>query len=131
MPRSTSLTVAVLAGVAAAGTVGYLGVDALLAAAVGTCLAVAVALLLRMRRRHPDHLTGEGWRDSRWAALSTTTVNASALLGLLLVPVSDEYRLALAMLVILAGFVGYVAGSTAELERSSPAGGPADASRDG
>jgi hypothetical protein len=107
------------AGVAAAGGLSWFGIDALLSGAVGLSLAVGALLLLRVRRDYPDKVTGDGWTDSRWAGVSQAVVTASALLGLLAVPVPDEYRLALGFLVVLSGFVGYVAGSLAEMERTA------------
>jgi len=107
------------AGAVAAGGLYWFGIDALLSGSVGLSLAVSALLLLRVRRKYPDKLTGDGWTDSRWAGVSQAVITAAALLGLLLVPVPAEYRFALGLLVILSGFVGYVAGSLAEMERTA------------
>jgi len=120
MSRATLHRAGSLVGGAVAAACLYrFGIDALLSSAVGLSLAVGALLFLRVVREYPGRLTGDGWTDSRWAGVSQVVVNTSALLGLLLVPVSDEYRLALGALVILTGFVGYVAGSLAEMERAA------------
>ena len=104
-------------GVLAAGAAFRLGIDALLSGSVGLCVGGVALVLLRVYREFPDRATGDTWADKRWTGLSVAVVNAVALLGLGMVPVSADYRMALSVLVILVGLFGYGAGSMAEMER--------------
>ena len=104
-------------GVLAAGAAFRLGIDAPLSGSVGLCVGGVALVLLRVYREFPDRATGDTWADRRWTGLSVAVVNAVALLGLTMVPVDAEYRMALSVLVILVGLFGYCAGSMAEMER--------------
>jgi len=104
-------------GALAAGGAYWLGIDVLLSGSLGLCTGGVALVLLRIRRAYPDRWTGDTWADKRWTGLSVAVVNAVALLGLDLVPVGADYRMALSVLVILVGLFGYGAGSMVEMER--------------
>ncbi|PSP47742.1 hypothetical protein BRC60_08205 [Halobacteriales archaeon QH_1_68_42] len=106
-----------VSGALAAGGAYQLGIDVLLSGSLGLCVAGVALVLLRIRRAYPDRATGDTWADKRWTGLSVAVVNAVALLGLTMVPVDAEYRMALSVLVILVGLFGYGTGSMAEMER--------------
>ena len=101
----------------ATGGAYWLGIDVLLSGSLGLCVGGVALVLLRVHREFPDRATGDTWADKRWTGLSVAVVNAVALLGLGMVPVSADYRMALSVLVILVGLFGYGAGSMAEMER--------------
>ena len=101
----------------ATGGAYWLGIDVLLSGSLGLCVAGVALVLLRIRRAYPDRATGDTWADKRWTGLSVAVVNAVALLGLTMVPVDAEYRMALSVLVLLVGLFGYCTGSMAEMER--------------
>ena len=106
-----------VSGALAAGGAYQLGIDVLLSGSLGLCVAGVALVLLRIRRAYPDRATGDTWADKRWTGLSVAVVNAVALLGLTMVPVDAEYRMALSVLVLLVGLFGYGTGSMAEMER--------------
>ncbi|PSP52462.1 hypothetical protein BRC67_04300 [Halobacteriales archaeon QH_3_68_24] len=106
-----------VSGALAAGGAYQLGIDVLLSGSLGLCVAGVALVLLRIRRAYPDRATGDTWADKRWTGLSVAVVNAVALLGLTMVPVDAEYRMALSVLVLLVGLFGYCTGSMAEMER--------------
>ena len=106
-----------VSGALAAGGAYQLGIDVLLSGSLGLCVAGVALVLLRIRRAYPDRATGDTWADKRWTGLSVAVVNAVALLGLTMVPVDAEYRMALSVLVLLVGLFGYCTGSIAEMER--------------
>ena len=106
-----------VSGALAAGGAYQLGIDVLLSGPLGLCVAGVALVLLRIRRAYPDRATGDTWADKRWTGLSVAVVNAVALLGLTMVPVDAEYRMALSVLVLLVGLFGYCTGSMAEMER--------------
>lgn len=121
-----------LGGAAAGAGVWFVG-DYLFAGAAGVCVAVGVGLLVYIQRHYPHRTTGEGWRDGRWTGLSVGVVNLAALVGLATVEPSPATLAGAQVLVILAGTVGYLGGSLAEMERESagdapdgPASAPAD-----
>jgi hypothetical protein len=105
-----------LVGVAAGGAATWFGIDPYLAGPLGFCTAGCVLLLLRVYREYPDRMTGDTWADKRWTGLSFGVINGAALLAMW-ASVTDENRLALGILVILVGLLGYTAGSLAEMER--------------
>jgi len=92
--------------------------DVALAAVTGLMWGSGLLVTLRIARQHPSHTTGEGWRDKRWTGLSTGLTTLAALVGVSpALPISPDLRLGFGFLVIGAGFVGYTAGTMAELER--------------
>jgi hypothetical protein len=106
-------------GIVLGGIMFWLGIDPLLSSAIGLAFATTLSLLLRIRREFPNRWTGEGWRDSRWTAVSLISVNFSALVGVQLVPLSGGYQAAISFVIILIGLTAYVGGSLAEMERDA------------
>ena len=93
--------------------------DVALAAVTGLMWGGGLLITLRIARQHPSHTTGEGWRDKRWTGLSTGLITLAALIGVgPALPISPDLRLGLGFLIIGVGFVGYTAGTMAELERT-------------
>jgi hypothetical protein len=95
----------------------WLGIDLLLSSAIGLAFATSLALLLRIRREFPNRLTGEGWHDGRWTAVSVISINFSALVGVQALPLPGGYHAAISLVIILTGLTAYVGGSLAEMER--------------
>ena len=92
--------------------------DVALAAVTGVMWGSGLLVTLRIARQHPSHTTGERWRDKRWTGLSTGLITLAALIGVSpALPISPDLRLGFGFLVIGAGFIGYTAGTMAELER--------------
>ena len=92
--------------------------DVALAAVTGLTWGSGHLITLRIARQHPSHTTGEGWRDKQWTGLSAGLITLAALIGVSpALPISPDLRLGLGFLVIGVGFVGYTAGTMAELER--------------
>ena len=92
--------------------------DVALAAVTGLMWGSGLLVTLRIARQHPSHTTGEEWRDKRWTGLSTGLITLAALVGVSpALPISPGLRLGFGFLVTGAGFVGYTAGTMAELER--------------
>jgi hypothetical protein len=92
--------------------------DFALAAVTGLTWGSGLIITLRIARQYPSHTTGDSWRDKRWTGLSTGLITLAALVGVSpALPISPDLRLGLGLLVIGAGFVGYTAGTMAELER--------------
>jgi hypothetical protein len=104
-------------GALLAGTAYWFGIDGLLSGTLGVALAAVALMLLWVRREFPDRQTGDGWTDGRWTGFSVAVANLGALVGLQSVPVSERYRVAVALLVLLVGLAGYAGGSVAEMER--------------
>ena len=94
--------------------------DFALAAVTGLTCGSGLIMTLRIARQYPSHTTGDTWSDKRWTGLSTGLITLAALVGVSpALPISPDLRLGLGLLVIGAGFVGYTAGTMAELERKS------------
>jgi len=92
--------------------------DFALAAVTGLTWGGGLIITLRIARQYPSHTTGDNWSDKRWTGLSTGLITLAALVGVSpALPISPNLRLGLGFLVIGAGFVGYTAGTLAELER--------------
>lgn len=92
--------------------------DFALAAVTGLTWGSSLIMTLRIARQYPSHTTGDTWSDKRWTGLSTGLITLAALVGVSpALPISPDLRLGLGLLVIGAGFVGYTAGTMAELER--------------
>ena len=73
-----------------------------------------------LARRFPDRASGSGWTDSRWAGLGVGVITFAGLLGVNAVDgLPTELRFGLSAVVLGAGYIGYVTGSMAELERSA------------
>lgn len=123
MSRTVLGALAAVALGAAAAVAGaqFVG-DPLFAGTVGLCVAVSVGLLVYIHREYPHRTTGDSWADERWTGLSVGVVNLAALVGLAVVEPSAEALAGAQVLVILAGLVGYLAGSLAEMEREATAG---------
>ena len=106
-----------VAVVVSSGLYWFIG-DVALAAVTGLTWGSGHLITLRIARQHPSHTTGEGWRDKRWTGLSAGLITLAALIGVSpALPISPDLRLGLGFLVIGVGFVGYTAGTMAELER--------------
>ena len=106
-----------VAVVVSSGLYWFIG-DVALAAVTGLTWGSGLLVTLRIARQHPSHTTGEGWRDKRWTGLSAGLITLAALIGVSpALPISPDLRLGLGFLVIGVGFVGYTAGTMAELER--------------
>ena len=106
-----------VAVVVSSGLYWFIG-DVALAAVTGLMWGSGLLVTLRIARQHPSHTTGEGWRDKRWTGLSAGLITLAALIGVSpALPISPDLRLGLGFLVIGVGFVGYTAGTMAELER--------------
>jgi hypothetical protein len=97
--------------------VDWVAGDPMLGGAIGLCLGTVLLLVLRIRREYPDRATGDTWADKRWTGLSNAVVLFAGLVGTIAIPVPTAYEFALSLLVILAGLVGYLAGSLAEMDR--------------
>jgi hypothetical protein len=92
--------------------------DFALAAVTGLTWGNGLIITLRITQQYPSHTTGDGWSDKRWTGLSTGLITLAALVGVSpALPIAPDLRLGLGFLVIGAGFVGYTAGTMAELER--------------
>ncbi|QGN06699.1 sterol desaturase [Halorhabdus sp. CBA1104] len=91
-----------------------------LAAVTGLLWGSGLLMTLRIARQHSSHTTGDNWEDKRWTGAGTGLFTLAALVGVsLTLPISAELQLGLEFLVIGAGFVGYIAGTMAELERNA------------
>ena len=91
-----------------------------LALAGGIVWGTAAGLTVLLAGRFPAHATGSGWTDSRWTGLGVGVITFAGLLGVNTVAgLSTELRFALSALLLGAGYVGYVTGSMAELERTT------------
>jgi len=94
---------------------GYLG----LAGVTGLCWAVGVALALRLDHLYPAYWTGKRWADRRWRGLASGTLVFAGMIGIgPLLPVTNELRYGLGILVVGAGFVTYLMGMLAVLEQT-------------
>lgn len=104
--------------VVSSGLYWFIG-DVALAVVTGLTWGISLLITLRIARQHPSHTTGERWRDKRWTGLSTGLITLAALIGVSpALPISPDLRLGIGFLVIGTGFVGYTAGTIAELERT-------------
>lgn len=114
--RLVGLVVAVIVGVALYWLVGNVG----LAAVAGTIWGIGIAIVLYIARQYPSRVTGTAWTDKRWTGLGVGLVTLASLVGVSpTLPISADLRLALGILVLGAGTVGYVTGSVAEMEREA------------
>lgn len=123
---------AVALGAFALVAVGRLVGDLHLGGALGLCVTASALLLLRVRRDHPDRMTGDTWADKRWTGVSNGVVIVAALAGSL--GATGPERFGLLTVPLATGVVGYVAGSLAEMDRDaarrddeSASAAPADA----
>jgi len=108
------VAVATVAGLQWFIGVGYVSVSLV----TGLCAGCATKLVLYVGDRYPAFATGESWADKRWASLSAAVVSLAALLGVGPgLPLTNELRLALGLLVLSSGLAAYTAGSLAVLER--------------
>ncbi|MFB6250586.1 MAG: sterol desaturase [Halobellus sp.] len=83
----------------------------------GLCWTVGVTLFVR--HRYPTYITGEEWVDKRWTGLAVGVLTFAALLGVApMLPVTDELRFALGLLVLGVGFTACTAGTLAVFERT-------------
>lgn len=91
-----------------------------LAAVTGLTWGSGLLITLRIARQRPAHTTGDSWKDKRWTVVSTGLMTLAALVGVNpTLPIETDTRLALGLLVIGVSFVGYTAGTMAELERNA------------
>jgi hypothetical protein len=119
------------AGVAVGAGLYWLAGDASLALVAGLCWAAALKLVRHVGDRYPAYATGESWADKRWTGLSVGLLTLAALVGVSpTLPVSNELRLGLGVLVLGAGLLAYTAGTLAVLERVVDGDGARTASRD-
>ena len=95
----------------------WLGIDILLSSAIAVAVAVSIALLFRISREFPERRTGDGWQDSRWAAVSVTVTNFAALVGVQLLALPSGDTAAVSFLVFSVALAAYLSGSLAEMER--------------
>jgi len=114
--RSVHLPAGFVLGVVVGAGQYWLVGDVGLAVVTGVLWAVGLLLTLRVGRLYPSHATGERWRDKRWTGLSVGLITLGALVGVSpTLPVTGELRLGLGLLVLEAGFVGYVSGTLVEV----------------
>lgn len=100
-----------------------------LALVAGLCWACGLELTFRIGRLYPAYATGETWADKRWTGLSVALVTLAALTGVSpALPIAEELRLGLGVLVTGAGVVAYAAGTIAVLERVEDASAVAPSS---
>jgi len=117
--RSVHLLAGFVLGVVVGAGQYWLVGDVGLAVVTGVLWAAGLLLTLRVGRLYPSHATGETWRDKRWTGLSVGLITLAALVGVSpTLPVTGELRLGLGLLVLGAGFAGYVSGTLAEVERA-------------
>jgi len=120
MNRSTRdiLIALVIGGGVTGGVYGVAG-HPVLAGVTGLCWAGGVALALRINHLYPAYWTGKGWADRRWRGLASGTLVFAGMIGIgPLLPVTNELRYGLGILVVGAGFVTYLMGMLAVLERT-------------
>lgn len=89
-----------------------------LALAAGVVYGTAATVTLHLANRFPGHATGDSWTDSRWTGLGVGVVNLAALVVMLGPFQSTTAGYVIGFVVLGVGFVGYVTGSMAELERA-------------
>lgn len=119
--RSLDWLLGAVAGLLAAGVAYWLVERPTLSIAAGLVWGAALGLTTYFRRRFPDHGTGSDWNDSRWTGLGVAVVTFATLLGVNAVETLPlDLRFVLAAVVLGGGYVGYLTGSMAELERSAP-----------
>jgi len=120
MRTSTHRVVGILVTLTISGGIYWFVEDFGLAVVTGLIWGSSLLIILRIARLYPSHMTGNGWSDGRWTGVSTGLTTLAALVGVSpTLPISAELRLGLGFLVLGAGFVGYTAGTMAELERNS------------
>jgi hypothetical protein len=99
------------------GTVGVYWGHTSLGVVTGLCWAGGLKLTLRVRQLSQTYATGETWADSRWTGAGIGLVSLAALVGVSpTLPISNELRLGLGLLVLGAGLGAYSAGTLAVLE---------------
>ncbi len=90
-----------------------------LAAVTGLLLGSGLLMTLRMVQ-YPSYKTSNSWKSGRWTALGAGLYTLAAAVGVgPTLPIPTKLRLGLGFLVLGAGFVGYTAGTMAELERNT------------
>jgi hypothetical protein len=110
--------VAALAGGGVAVGLYWLGGHVGLALVTGVCWGCGLKLTFHVDRLYPAFATGATWGDRRWAGVGIGVVALAALAGVTpTLPVSNEVRLGLGLLVTGAGLTAYAAGTMAVLER--------------
>ena len=120
MDRSTrDILVALVIGGGVTGGVYAIAGHPVLAGVAGLCWAGAVALALHVKHLYPAYWTGEGWTDRRWSGLGNGALLLAGLIGVgPLLPVTNGLRFGLGILVLGTGFVTYMTGMLAVLERT-------------
>lgn len=103
------------AGALAAAGIWALDVDPILAGAIGVSVLVVGLLVARLVRGHLERTADPDWRTRRWVWGFIAFLVLVAFNGVLAVPVSFEYSVALHALVGLAGLVGFFTGKLDEL----------------
>ncbi|WP_246984477.1 sterol desaturase [Halorientalis marina] len=117
LPWLATVAVTALVG---GGSYWLLGFPSL-ALFTGLLWGASAGVLVRIYQRYPDRATGTAWRDKRWTGLGIGLVNGAGLLGVSpFLPIPNDLRLGLGLLVIGTGLLGYQTASMAEMERAPP-----------
>lgn len=121
---------ALLLGGGLGGGLYWLDGQLALAAVTGLCWACGIALTRHVRHRYPERAGGGDGRGRRWSGVGTGLVTLAALVGVSpFLPVSNELRLGLGLLVVGAGLGAHAAGKLVVLERLADAADARSATR--
>lgn len=90
----------------------------LLSAVTGLVWAGCVVAFVFVYRRYPSSASGGEWKSSRWTGMGVLMVNTAALLGVSpFLSIDDGTRFGIQVLILGAGFGGYITGVLTEAER--------------